>query len=265
MEQADTEPWGWTAYFDNIKSFLQDLSRRFGLCNLRYAEYAVERLDICLGSVNLVIDQFNDALKGGTSTNQNEEQTRILLFYRGQLEELTVCMRQIATEWQTLKDTLDAREWSPHAYRPRAIAVPTGARGRPKFQITQEQLEYLYSLSFSWNDISEMLGVSRMTIYRCRRDFNMINEAHQTLTDHQLRTIITELRSELPSFGETMVMGHLRTCGYSVTRERMRQAIHSTDPINTSLRWRGNLSYRRPYSVPGPNSLWHIGKYYYKS
>ena len=262
MEQVDTEPWGWTAYFDNIKSFLRDLSRRFGLCNLRYAEYAVERLDICLGSVNLVTDQFNDALQDCTSTNQNEEETRILLFYRGQLEELIICMQQIATEWQMLKDMLDAHEWSPYAYR--AVAVPTGARGRPRFQITQEQLEYLYSLSFSWNDISEMLGVSRMTIYRCRRDFDMINETHQTLTDHQLRAIITELRSELPSIGETMVMGHLRARGYSVTRERMRRAIHSTDPINTSLRWRGNLSCRQPYSVPGPNSLWHIGKCYYK-
>ena len=185
------------------------------------------------------------------------------LFYRGQLEELIICMQQIATEWQTLKDMLDAHEWSPHAYR--AVAVPTGARGRPRFQITQEQLEYLCSLSFSWNDISEMLGVSRMTIYRYRRDFNMINETHQTLTDHQLRAIITELRSEIPSIGETMVMGHLRARGYSVTRERMRRAIHSTDPINTLLRWRGNLSCRRPYSVPGPNSLWHIGKCYYKS
>ena len=149
---------------------------------------------------------------------------------------------QIAAEWQTLKDTLDANEWSPHVYR--AIAVPNGARGRPKFQITQEQLEYLRSLSFSWNDISDMLGVSRMTIYRCRRDFNMIDDAQQTLTDHQLRAIITELRLEIPSAGETMVMGHLRARGYSVTRERMRLAIHATDLINTSLRWRGNLSYR---------------------
>ena len=247
---------GLDCVFDNIKSFLRDLSRKFGLCNLRYAEYAVERLEICLGSVSLVIDQFNDALQDHSSTNQNEEETQILLFYRGQLEELTVCMQQIAIEWQMLKDTLDANELSPHAYR--AIAVPTGARGRPRFQITQEQLEYLYSLSFSWNDISEMLGVSRMTIYRYRRDFNMINEAQQTLTDHQLRVIITELRSEIPSIGETMVMGHLRARGYNVTRERMRLTIHVTDPINTSLRWRGNLSYRRPYSVPGPNSLWHI-------
>ena len=50
--------------------------------------------------------------------------------YRGQLEELIICIQQIAIEWQTLKDMLDAREWSPNAYR-RAIAVPTGARGRP--------------------------------------------------------------------------------------------------------------------------------------
>ena len=28
---------------------------------------------------------------------------------------------------------LDARKWSPNAYR--AISVPTGARGRPRFQI----------------------------------------------------------------------------------------------------------------------------------
>ena len=106
MEQAaDTEPWGWTAYFDNIKSFLQDLSRKFGLCNLRYAEYAVERLDICLGSIaiNLVIDQFNDALQDRTTTNQSEaqseEETRIFfVFYRGQLEELIICIQQIAIE-----------------------------------------------------------------------------------------------------------------------------------------------------------------------
>ena len=63
----------------------------------------------------------------------------------------------------------------------------------------------------------------------------MVNETHQTLTDYQLWAIITELRSEVPSIGETMVMGHLRAHGYSVTCERMHQAIRATDPINTSL------------------------------
>ena len=44
-----------------------------------------------------------------------------------------------------------------------------------------------------------------------------------------------------------------------VTRSRLRQAIHDVDPINTALRWGGTVRSRRPYSVPGPNSLWHIG------
>ena len=44
IEEVDTEPWGWSVFFDNIKSFLQDLRRKFGLCNLRYVEYALERL-----------------------------------------------------------------------------------------------------------------------------------------------------------------------------------------------------------------------------
>ena len=259
IEEVDTEPWGWSVFFDSIKSFLRDLRRKFGLCNLRYVEYALERLDICLGSVSLVIDVFNEALGTTEHGEEDSSELQILLFYRGQLEELVLCLQQIAVEWQSLKDTLDANELSPDTYR--VTAVPTGSRGRPRFQITQEQLEYLHSLSFSWSDISDMLGVSRMTIYRYRRDFNMVSETRQTLSDHQLRVIITELRSEVPTIGETMVMGHLRAHGYSVTRERMRQAIHATDPINTSLRWRGNLSHRRPYSVPGPNSLWHLGKY----
>ena len=91
--------------------------------------------------------------------------------------------------------------------------------------------------------ISDMLGVSRMTIHRCRRDFNMNDDAQQT-SDHQLKIIFTELRSEIPSAGETMVMGHLHVHGYNVTHKRMHLAIHATNPINTSLRCRGNLSYR---------------------
>ena len=39
-------------------------------------------------------------------------------------------------------------------------------RGRPRFDISKEQLLYLYSFSFSWSDIAKVLGVSRMTIYR---------------------------------------------------------------------------------------------------
>ena len=42
----------------------------------------------------------------------------------------------------------------------------TGRRGRPKFDIDKEQIEYLLSLSFNWTEIAALLGVSRMTLYR---------------------------------------------------------------------------------------------------
>ena len=58
-----------------------------------------------------------------------------------------------------------------------------------------------------------------------------------------------------------MLLGQLRALNISVSRERVRRTIRRIDPLNTALRWGGNLSSRRPYSVPGPNSLWHIGMY----
>ena len=60
-----------------------------------------------------------------------------------------------------------------------------------------------------------------------------------------------------------MVMGQLRALGYYVTHSRVCQVIHDTDLINRALRWGSNLRVRRQYSVPGPNSLWHIGILYY--
>ena len=35
--------------------------------------------------------------------------------------------------------------------------------------------------------------------------------------------------------------------------------IHFIDPISTTLRWQPRIR-RKLYSVPGPMSLWHIGK-----
>ena len=48
-----------------------------------------------------------------------------------------------------------------------------------------------------------------------------------------------------------------------MSREQIRETIRRTDPLNTALRWHGTTA-RQPYSVPGPNSLWHIGMYNYE-
>ena len=125
--------------------------------------------------------------------------------------------------------------------------------------MTSEQLIYLRSFHFTWTDIASLLGVSRMTIFRRRQENGLLNDPTETIDDSQLRMLLSHLRRSSPQLGETMVMGHLRSLGYKVPRARVRSAIRATDPINTAIRWQGTVTSRRPYSVPGPNSLWHIG------
>ena len=98
-----------------------------------------------------------------------------------------------------------------------------------------------------------------MTIYRRRVQYDMVEDPRTIPDNAELRRLIEHTRQELPYLGEVMVMGRLRALGYYVTRSSLRQVIHDTDPINRVLRWGRNLHVRRPYSVPGPNSLWHIG------
>lgn len=100
-----------------------------------------------------------------------------------------------------------------------------------------------------------------MTIYRRRRQYGMATtiQREQLIGDSDLREIVLQLRTELPHVGESLIMGRLRSLGYNLPRRQVRQAIRDSDPLNTALHWHGVVAVRRPYSVPGPNSLWHIG------
>ena len=83
-----------------------------------------------------------------------------------------------------------------------------------------------------------------------------------TMSDENLATFVAELRTVTPSAGESLVTGSLRSQGYHVSRERVREALHSSDPLGSALQWPGISTHRRPYSVACPNSLWHIGNLY---
>ena len=100
-----------------------------------------------------------------------------------------------------------------------------------------------------------------MTVYRRRQEYGIPSSIGSPITDNQLREILYQLQQELPSFGQTMVWGRIRSMGFKVTRIRIRKIMRENDPIHTALRWRGELAQRQPYSVAAPNSLWHLGEY----
>jgi len=54
-----------------------------------------------------------------------------------------------------------------------------------------------------------------------------------------------------------MLQGYLKCWGVFVQRHRIGQSVLRTNPIGALTGWQQAIS-RRSYSVPGPNSLWHI-------
>ena len=66
--------------------------------------------------------------------------------------------------------------------------------------------------------------------------------------DVELRSLVSQVREESPYCGISMLWGSIRSRGIKVTRERVRQAVKSIDPLGGALRW-PTLIKRRPYSV----------------
>lgn len=188
------------------------------------------------------------------SNNPVGEAGRITLYYATHLIELVDILRLLMRQWQ---------EYLTH-YQPRSVSyynahtVQTSLPGRPRFEITRDQIQYLCSMSFSWIQISRLLGVSYSTLYRRRIEYGIPNTSGIAISDHDLHECLYQMRRDYPALGQTMVWGRLWSMGYAVTRARVREAIRATDPIYTALRWK-KMTTRRPYSVPSPNSLWHLG------
>ena len=84
-------------------------------------------------------------------------------------------------------------------------------------------------------------------------------EPNETLIDSELQSVIMQLQSDMPALGQTMVWERLRLMGFSITRERVRNALCAIDPIETALGWRGQQVHRQPYHVPGPKQFVAFG------
>ena len=91
------------------------------------------------------------------------------------------------------------------------------------------------SMSFTWTQIARMLGVSHMTVYRRRVEFQMVQSVSGTLSDNELKLLLISMRREHPSMGQTMVWGQLRSMGFNVTRLLGKLLILSVIVITLEL------------------------------
>ncbi len=233
----------WERFFSDLSTFLGS-AENAEHPNRDYSEYVVHRLQMWIVSISHLLAHLQSTSIGEVVS---------VVHVTGYLTELTNHLRLLLSRWIDYLDHYDAHH--PHSY----VAVITtndNSTGRPRYNISKEQLEYLRSMSFSWVEISQMLGVSYMTVYRRRIEYGIIDDLGRDLSDDNLIRVVNEMKHEQPALGQTMVWARVKSLGYKVSRARVRDAIRRSDPISSAFRWR-EMTRRRPYSVPSPNSLWH--------
>ena len=209
----------WCDFFSEVSSFVDTLERQYGLANSSFTEYAILRLSTTIRSLQSV----EEALISWDDYS-NELQSIV-----DDVNELADVLLTLQTIWCRYGEAMDSQS-SVQRVPP---TVHTRRRGRPRFDVTQEQIEHLRYLSFSWTSICSMLGISRMTLYRRKKEYG-ISSRNRIMSDAELDTFLRDVRKELPYSGETVIMGRLRSMQCCVPRKRVRESLRRIDPLNGS-------------------------------
>ena len=157
---------------------------------------------------------------------------------------------------ECLQQLLSDAETPSHGY-----CAPTlrSAGGRPKFDITERQIEYFLEMDFTAPEMAEMLGVSVRTIRRRMSEYGLtIRASYTQLSDAQLDEHVRALKRHFPDAGYRCILGLLRSSDIRVPVRLVREAVARCDPNGVCLRWIASVHRRRTYSVFAPLALWHI-------
>lgn len=136
------------------------------------------------------------------------------------------------------------------------------SRGRPAFDITETQLALFLDHHFKICDIARLLNVSARTIRRRIIQFGLEDVAsYSTMSDAELDEITRDFVHQHPHSGRRSYAGYLRSRGFRIQQQRIRESLMRIDNRGMERRFRRAL-HRRRYNVCMPNSLWHIDGYH---
>ena len=138
-DSEESVVWGWQRFFEEVHTVQESLMRHYGTANQRYAHYAAERLSTSV----LAVSRIRDHLVDGRSSLSAENERLVISHYVHMLDELISCLRRLVGYWEVYVDELSEGN-ADVAYRSAVVYLPR-QRGRPAFDISQEQLEYLAS------------------------------------------------------------------------------------------------------------------------
>jgi hypothetical protein len=136
----------------------------------------------------------------------------------------------------------------------------SGAPGRPKYEIKEDILRFLFDKRFTVKNAATLLGVSKRTIERRMNEFGLqISNCYSDISNSDLESIVRNLTDEFPNVGYKRMSGLLLARGLRIQQERIRETMRRVDPQGTLFRALSlRAVHRRRYHVPSAQSLWHV-------
>jgi hypothetical protein len=131
-------------------------------------------------------------------------------------------------------------------------------RGRPAKLVSEDFLMEAMSSkrNITLTELAQKLKMHRHTLRQKMRLLG-VSRKFDELSDHDLDLLVTVFKAEKPSSGLRYLIGFLRRHGLRVQRERVRKSLRRVDGLGQELRRRKTIQ-RGKYTVPRPNSLWHL-------
>lgn len=129
--------------------------------------------------------------------------------------------------------------------------------GHPYIMIREDQLRFLVENGFRVNDTATMFLCSGRTIERRMAELSIRSS---DFADADLDHLVERIVLLHPQCGEKTVSSQLKSQGYKIQRQRVRESIKRVNPIGVQLRSRS--LHRRVYHVESPNTLWHVDGYH---
>ena len=227
-------------FFHNLSSFLiqievanpnEDGFDRVGYINLVGHDY-LRTLNVFLNTVLSEIVLLGENNQHHVVPLNDDDNNNYLHQHQIDLQNVYDDLNSIKQRLSNLMDlyqtaALDEGEQQQRPLHDRQMAaeddntVYVRRRGRPKFNITREQLEIFDELGFTITKIGSILGVSRHTIINRRREFNLPLSQHRysNISDAELDTIVSDIFHITPNIGQRYLIGALRQRDLHIQRQ----------------------------------------------
>ena len=71
--------------------------------------------------------------------------------------------------------------------------------GRPRLDISKESILSLRRLNYSWTKVARLLGISRKTLYRRLKEYNIDTNTFTDLSESELDELLSSIKVEHPN------------------------------------------------------------------